>query len=242
VHWPDRAVDHLAGSGQSGITMVHTIPPASGGSSQEARVVVVAHLHVIGQALDFDQNGNLVVRNVDGYVDISNSDGATGSGATPIDEPPQLLMGAVAIGQDGDGTLPPPDAGATPVARAVTIRGRLLALWLNPVVVRPGVEMVDGVQVGVATEHVLRWHYLGGPTDAPPSEGTTPGAHGDGDTPVVVQYDHAERTDALGNPIDETVPLTVTVRTAYPDGTVQDTTLSGAIAVAIYYAGLTGPN
>jgi len=242
VRWPDGATDRAGGSGQSGITLVHTIPAAKGDSSQQASVVVIAHLHVMGQALDFDQNGNPVVRSVGGYVDISNSDSATGSGAAPVDEPPLLAMGAIPIGQTGDARLAEPDASAAPVARAVTIRGRLLALWLSPIVVRPGVEMVDGVEVGIATSRVLRWHYLGGPTDAPPSEGTTAGAHGSADTPVVVQYDHAERTDAQGNPIDETVPLSVVVETAYPDGTVQTTTLDGSIAVAIYYAGLTGPD
>jgi hypothetical protein len=102
--------------------------------------------------------------------------------------------------------------------------------------------MIDGVEVGLATSRVVRWHYLGGPTDAPPSEGTTPGAHGTSDTPIVVQYDHPERTDAAGNPIDETVPITFSVATTYPDGTVLDTTLTGSIAAAIYYAALTGPD
>lgn len=240
VHWPDRTVEHVNGSGRQGITDVHTIQPGKGATgAQLADVVVVAHLHIAGQALDFDQNGSPIVRRVDGYVDISNRDTATGTGAAPVDEPPQLTVGAVPAGEDGDGTLNPPDTGAQPTARAVTIRGRLLALWLAPVVVRPGVEMIDGVEVGVATETVLRWHYLGAATDAPPSEGTTPGARGTSDTPIVVQYDHAERTDALGNPVDESVPLTLVVRTAYPDGTVIDTTLTGTIAVAIYYAGLT---
>jgi hypothetical protein len=241
VHWPDGTTDHLPGTGQDGLVHVHDIPPSKNGGTQQAEVTVVAHIHVIGQALDFDQNGNPVVRSVDGYVDISNRDSATGSGAAPIDEPPLLQLGAIPTGQDGAGNLPPPDATTKPVARAVTIRGRLLALWLSPIVVRPGVEMIDGVQIGIATSKVFRWHYLGGPTDAPPSEGTTPGAHGDADTPVVVQYDHAERTDAQGNPIDESVLLDVVVRTVYPDGTINDTTLDGHIAVAIYYAGLTGP-
>ncbi len=242
VHWPDGTTDHLPASGKDGITATHQIPPETGGGgAQQANVVVVARLHVIGQALDFDSSGNPVVRNVDGYVDVSNSDGATGTGAAPVDEPPILAVGAVPTGQSGDGRLLPPDDGAAPTQRAVTIRGRLLALWVQPVVVRPGVEMVDGVEVGIATERVLRWHYLGGGTDAPPSEGTTPGAHGDVQTPVVVQYDHAERIDPQGNPTDERVPLSVTVESIYPDGTVTDTTLDGEIAVAIYYAGLTGP-
>ena len=237
VHWPDGATDRTPGSGRDGITLVHQLPA----NTEQAQVVVVAHLHIMGQALDFDQDGNPFTRRVDGYVDVSNSDAATGSGQAPVDEPPLLQLGAIAMGQDGDGTLPEPDGSAAPTARAITIRGRLLALWLSPIIVRPGIEMIDGVQIGTATEHVIRWHYEGTATDAPPSEGTTPGAHGDGQTPITVQYNHAERTDANGNPIDEQVPLSVVVRTAYPDGTSIDTTLIGSIAVAIYYAGLTGP-
>jgi hypothetical protein len=240
LRWSDGAVDHLPASGQSGITTTHELKPTQGSGTQQADVTVVARLHVIGQALDFDASGNPVVRGVDGYVDISNHDGAAGTGSAPVDEPPQMAVGAIAVGQQGDGSLPQPDETMSPAQRAVTIRGRLLALYVRPVLLRPGVELIDGAEVGVATSRVLRWHYLGGSTDAPPSEGTTPGARGDAATPIVVQYDHAERIDALGRPVDETVPVEMTVRSVYPDGTVLDTTMSGSIAVAIYYAGLTG--
>jgi hypothetical protein len=179
------------------------------------------------------------VRSVDGYVDVSNHDGATGAGAAPVDVPPQLAAGAIAVGQSGDGSLSPPDPAAQPQARAVTIRGRLLHLYPRPIIVRPGVEMVDGAEVGRATSTVLTWRYNGAPTDAPPGEATRPGQGGTAATPIAVQYDHAERTDALGRPVDEGVPITMTVRTRYPDGNVLDTTVSGVIDVAIWYAGLT---
>jgi hypothetical protein len=193
---------------------------------------------VVGQALDFDPSGNLVVRDVDGYVDISNHEGASGAGAAPVDVPPQLATGAIAVDQSGDGSMPRPDAGAPPQQRAVTIRGRLLQLYPRPIVIRPGIETVDGAEVGRATSVVVGWTYDGGSTDAPPGEGTQPGARGGGQAPITVQYDHAERTDALGRPVDETVPVTMLVRTTYPDGTVLDTQLGGAIDVAIWYAGL----
>lgn len=240
LRWSDGSVDHLPASGKNGITASHHLAPASTAGPQQSDVTVVARLHVTGRALDFDSSGNLVVRRVDGYVDVSNHDGAAGAGSAPLDEPPQLILGAVAEGQDGDGTLPQPDPAATPAPRAVTIRGRLLALYLRPIVVTPGVELIDGVQVGTGTSGVIRWRYMGHATDAPPSEGTTPGASGDAGTPVVVQYDHAERIDGAGNPVDESVPLMVTIRTIYPDGGALDTTLDTTIPVAIWYAGLSG--
>lgn len=240
LHWSDGAVDHLPASGQQGITAAHTLKPQSQGGVQQSDVTAVARLHITGQALDFDASGNTVVRRVDGYVNVSNHDGAAGQGSAPVDEPPQLEVGAVAVGQDGAGYMAEPDDTAPPAARATTIRGRLLALWLRPIVVRPGVEMIDGAQVGTATSTVLRWRYLGEMTDAPVSEGTTPGARGDAQTPVVVQYDHAERIDTAGNPIDEEVPLQLTVRTVYPDDTVLDSTITGNVAVAIWYPSLTG--
>lgn len=239
LRWSDGTVEHLPGTGQDGISRQHALPPTANGGPQQSDLTVVAHLHVIGQALDFDQSGNTVVRNVDGYVDVSNHDGATGAGSAPVDVPPQLAAGAVAVGQSGDGTLPQPDTASQPQARAVTLRGRLLALYPQAIVIRPGIELVDGAEVGRATTTVIGWTYTGQGTDAPPPQGTPPGAHGDAATPIVVQYDHAERTDARGAPIDETVPLTMLVRTRYPDGTVLDTTLSGDIHVAIWYAGLT---
>ena len=240
LRWSDGAIDHLPASGRDGITRTHTLQPTQAGSGpQQSDLTVVAHLHVIGQALDFDQAGNLVVRNVDGYVDVSNHDTASGDGAAPVHVPPQLASGAIAVGQSGDGTLAPPDEGASPQQRAVTLRGRLLALYPRPIVLRPGVELVDGADVGHAISTVVAWQYTGTTTEAPPDEATRPGARGSPTTPIVVQYDHAERTDALGRPIDETVPITMLVRTTYPDGTTLDTTLRGVIDVAIWYAGLT---
>ena len=241
LHWPDGATDHLAASGQRGITATHTLPPTPNPAStqQQSDVTVIAHLHIAGQALDFDQNGNTIVRNVDGYVDVSNHDGATGAGATPVDVPPQLATGAIAMGQLGDGTRPQPDTTTPPQQRAVTIRGRLLDLYPRPVILRPGVELIDGAEVGRATTIITGWQYTGPPTDAPPSDATRPNERGTPDTPIAVQYDHAERTDAQGHPLDESVPITMTVRTSYPDGTVTTTTLTGTIAVAIWYAGLT---
>jgi hypothetical protein len=239
LHWSDGTTDHLPASGHGGINATHTLPPSPDGGTQQSDVTVVAHLHVVGQALDFDASGNTFVRTVDGYVDVSNHDGATGAGATPVDVPPQLEAGAIAAGQNGDGTLQAPDFTAAPRARAVTIRGRLLQLYPRPIVLRPGVEMVDGADVGHATSTVTGWTYTGGSTDAPASEATRPGQRGSPGTPIAVQYDHAERTDAGGRPVDEAVPVTMQVRTTYPDGTVLDSTVSGVVDVAIWYAGLT---
>jgi hypothetical protein len=239
LRWSDAAVDHLAASGRAGIQATHTLQPAPNGGTQQSDLTVIAHLHVAGQALDFDQSGNPIVRNVDGYVDVSNHGGATGAGSAPVDVPPQIAAGALAAGQQGDGTLPPPDTTAQPAQRATTLRGRLLALYPRAIVTRPGIELVDGIEVGQATTTITGWRYDGALTDAPAAEATRPGARGTPDTPIVVQYDHAERTDATGRPVDEQVPLTILVRTTYPDGAVLDTTVSGDIAVAIWYAGLT---
>jgi hypothetical protein len=240
LRWSDGAVDHLPASGHAGISKAHALQPAAGGGAQQSDVTVVAHLHVIGQALDFDQSGNTVVRNVDGYVDVSNHQGSTGTGAAPVDVPPQLAAGAVAVGQSGDGNLGAPEPAAQPAPRAVTMRGRLLALYPRPIIVRPGVELIDGAEVGRATSVVIGWTYTGGTTDAPPAQATRPGARAGPDTPILVQYDHAERTDSLGRPIDETVPVTMLVRSTYPDGTVLVSTVTGEVAVDIWYAGLSG--
>ena len=54
----------------------------------------------------------------------------------------------------------------------------------------------------------------------------------------MVQYDHAERLDAHRDAVDELVPLLIGVHTIYPDGHVEDETVTGTVAVSIYYAGL----
>jgi hypothetical protein len=55
---------------------------------------------------------------------------------------------------------------------------------------------------------------------------------------VAVQWNHAERLDAQRRPVDEVVPLRLIVRTTYPDGHAEDQTITGSIAVSIYYVGL----
>jgi hypothetical protein len=55
---------------------------------------------------------------------------------------------------------------------------------------------------------------------------------------VTVQWNHAERLDGQRRPVDEEVPLRLLIRTTYPDGHAEDQTITGSIAVSIYYVGL----
>ena len=84
----------------------------------------------------------------------------------------------------------------------------------------------------------MRWAYLGPDSDAPPGEGSRPGDTGAPLDAITVQWNHAERLDANSNPVDETVPMRLTVRTTYPDGHTETGDVVGAVSVAIYYVGL----
>ena len=151
------------------------------------------------------------------------------------------------VGQRGDGTIPPPDPRQPPLTHADTIRGRLLELFPRVLVVRPGTETVAGAPAGEARTEVLSWTYEGPPTDAPDREATRPEQTGEATRPeqtgppglpVTLQWNHAERLDGRRRPVDEEVPLRLSVRTTYPDGHTEDQVVTGSIAVSIYYVGL----
>ncbi|TMC50281.1 MAG: hypothetical protein E6J14_05365 [Chloroflexi bacterium] len=235
--WSDGAADTMAGSGQSGITASHTLPAASGGGTRAADITAIAHLHISGEAMDFDADGNLISLHRDAYVDISNHQDANGMGAAPVYTPPQLAVAGRPAAQLGDGSVGYPDP--QPMRHLTTIRGRLLDIYPDVVVLRPGTESIDGVVIGDSRSVTSQWTYLGGRTDAPTPDATAPDATGSPMSPVGVQWNHAERLDANGQPIDEQVPLRLQVNTTYPDGHVDSTKLSGALPVSIYYPALT---
>jgi hypothetical protein len=240
MRWSDGAVDSRPGSGQQGISDTHMLAaqPADAGGSRTADVTAIATLHLSGDAIDFDDAGGPVVVHRAADVQVSNHGTATGMAPGAVDTPPQLGVGALAIGQLGDGSIPTPGPSQTPVAHADTIRGRLLELFPRAMVLRPGEERVGGVLVGEGRTQLISWTYLGGATDAPPREGTPPGATGPPEQPVAVQWNHAERLDAQRQPIDEQVPLRLLVRTTYPDGHADEQVVTGAVAVSIYYIGM----
>src|SRR5207245_121332 len=109
LRWPDGAVDILAGSGHSGIATSHTLPAATGGGTRTADVTAIAHLHISGEAMDFDADGNLITVHRDAYVDISNHQDANGLGAVPVYTPPQLAVAGRSAAQLGDGSVGSPD-------------------------------------------------------------------------------------------------------------------------------------
>ncbi len=243
MRWSDGATDARPGSGQQGITDAHLLAPqpAAGDASRTADVTAVATLHLTGDAVDFDDAGAPTVVHRAADVQISNHRTSTGLLPGAVYTPPSLAVAAVPVGQRGDGSIPPPDPNQPPLTHADTIRGRLLELFPRALVLQPGTETVGGTTIGEATSEVVGWTYLGGPTDAPPREATAPGASAVPDRPVAVQWNHAERLDGQRSPVDEQVPLRLIVRTTYPDGHAEEQTISGSIAVSIYYVGLMDP-
>lgn len=239
IRWPDGASTSLGPSGQQGITTTHTVPPTS--TPQAATVVAVAHLHLHGLGLDFDPSGSLVVVPRDADVDVSNLTTAAHLASAPLYSPPLLQVAAVPVGQTADGQLPTPLASTSPLPHAVTLRGRLLALYPRARVLRPASLSVDGVVVATGSTSTVSWTYLGAPTDAPPSQATPSGASGSPTQPVLVQYNHAARLDPSGAPLDETVPLRLVTTTTFPDGHSETDAVDGTITVTIYYPALADP-
>lgn len=240
IRWPDGTQDNLPGTGHQGVTATHTLAPAPAQEDAQ-QVVVIAHLHIHGQALDFDNKAQIVPVTRDAFVDISNDAAAVSVAGTVVYMPPQLQVAAIAVSQLGDGTLPIPDFAAPPVAHAVAIRGRLLELYPRAIVVQPASESADGTVIGEGVTTTLTWTYLGTITDAPLGEATLPGATGTSFTAVAVQYNHVETLDSNGNPVDEVVPLQITAHTVYPDGNTEDTSITQPVTVSIYYPALTSP-
>ena len=239
--WPSGKTNQ-PGTGQSGTTATHAIPPQPlNVRSVDSTVRAIAHLHIHGQAMDFDANGNLVVVPRDAFVDIDNTGFITASGLPTVYTPPTLTVGGVAVGQNGDGTFPSYDATAPPTTHVDTIRGHLLDIYPRAVVLTPGVETVDGFPAGTAATTTTSWRYTGGRTDAPGQAGTSPGATGGPDQPVQLQWNNVERLDSAGNTIDEQVPIALVAHTVWPDGHAEDETITAAVPVTIWYVAMGSP-
>ncbi len=240
MRWSDSTTDTRPGSGQQGITDPHLLAaqPAATDTARTAEVTAVATLHLTGDAVDFDATGAPTVVHRAADVQISNRGTASALDASAVYTPPRLAVGAVPVGQRGDGTIPPPDPHQPPLTHADTIRGRLLELFPRALVLQPGTETRAGTTIGDARSEVIGWTYLGPPTDAPAREGARPGDTGTADRPIAVQWNHAERLDAERHPIDEQVPIRLDVRTTYPDGHTEEESITGSITVAIWYVAL----
>jgi len=237
--WSDGTTDTLPGNGHNPATDAHVAAPdptRTGASA--AGVIATAHLHIRGQALDFDAAGNLVTVARDAFVDISNRASSGAAGGPPVYTPPQLQLGAIAVGQDGDGSMPAGDLSAPAHQHVRAIRGRLTNVFPRAIVITPGTESIGGVVVGQGTTTTLSWTYTGPITDAPPTQASGPDSTGSPAAAIHVQWNHAERLDARGQPVDEALPITISVRTTYPDGHTEDSTLSQSISVTIHYVGL----
>ena len=242
IVWQDGVTDTLPGTGTAGTSDVRWTTAAVTGGPQVATAVARAHIHIVARAVDFDDSAGPVVVRLERDVVISND--ATANGAPPPDSilpvytPPQLTTGAVASLQSADGVLPPPNP-AQPAGQHVdTLRGRLLQLLPRAIVLQPGTESVAGVVIGQGTTTTIAWTYLGPTTDAPAVEGTRPGDSGTGARVVGVQWNRAARLDGAGRPLDELVPLNISVRTTYPDGHTEAGSVTGVISISIFYVGL----
>ncbi|HEX6492912.1 MAG TPA: hypothetical protein VF112_05340, partial [Candidatus Dormibacteraeota bacterium] len=217
---------------------VLTPQPSAQATQEHADVTALATLHLTGDAVDFDDAGSPTIVHRAADVQLTNHGSAAAIVPGTAYIPPQLAVAAIPVGQQGDGSIPPPDPRQPPLTHADTIRGRLLELFPRVLVVQPGTETIAGAPAGQARTELIAWTYDGPPTDAPARQATRPGETSSPDRPVDVQWNHAERLDAQRRPVDEQVPLTLTVRTTYPDGHSEDQQVTGTIAVSIYYVGL----
>jgi len=233
MRWSDGAVDARPGSGQQGITDAHLLAPqpAAGDSTRTADVTAIATLHLSGDAVDFDDVGAPTVVHRAADVQISNHRTSTGLLPAPSTLRPSSPSPPFPSAK-GRRHHPTPRPEAAP---ADTIRGRLLELFPRALVLRPGTETVGGTTVGEVSSEVISWTYLGGPTDATSREATVPDApRPSGGDPV-----EPRRTSRRSAPAGGRRGATrLLIRTTYPDGHAEDQTISGSIAVSIYYVGL----
>jgi len=242
IGWQDGVTDTLPGTGTAGTSDAHFTTAAVGGGPQVASVVARARIHMLARAVDFSDDAVPVVVRLERDVVISNdaaANGATSPGSIlPVYTPPQLATGAIASLQSADGTLQPPDPARPATQHVDTLRGRLLQLLPRAIVLYPGTESVAGVVIGQGTTTTIAWSYFGPVTDAPAGEGTRPGDSGTSASVVGVQWNHAARLDGAGRPVDELVPLDISVRTTYPDGHSETSVVTGAVPISIFYVGL----
>ena len=239
LQWPDGAVDTKPGSAQQGITDVHTLKTGPPPDPTTVHVIARAHLHITAQAVDFDSNANPYVRTMAADIVVSNDASALAGAGTPTYTAPQLHAAAICEMQAPDGTLQPYRPTDPLDSSCQVMRGRLDQVYPQVDVVRPGAELLNGVDIGTARSVLTGWTYMGTATDAPARYATNPGDTGPAGVPINVQWNHASRIDESHPvPIPEQVPFRASVLTTYPDGHTDTETVSGSIPVTIFYVGL----
>ncbi len=196
---------------------------------------VTAYISGHAQAAVYNSYGNpyLVTRRF--TVQVSNSTRAQpGRQAVKAYLAPRITA-AVAPVIDGSG-LAPADVAFQQVD---ALRGTLTDFFIHPLILREGYISMDGRAAGTGRSILTAWRYTGPPSDAPASVATVAGALHPASDPMRLQWN---QPDALagGTGRDYDVPLTLYVRTTYPDGHVADFTFSSTFSVTVNFAAQNG--
>jgi hypothetical protein len=194
------------------------------------RFDVIATARVAGQAYGafFTPDGVPFERTVPFELDISNR--ASGVAALPIEYMPLVVtVGASPSGTLPDGTLVAPDTDGH--AAIWWPRGLHCSLFVRPIIEREGFMRSGGIRIGGATTRLVAYRYEAGTNDA--ADASASGSY-DADVPIRIQWN-------TPLPGEGTYPvrLVLELRTAYDDGTVRTSEVSGSIAVTVVYSAVT---
>lgn len=230
VDFGDRHTVTITDQRGSYLSVPHTFAAAG---TYDPRVTAYISGHA--QAAVYDGSGNpyLVTRRF--TVEISNSTRTQpGRQAVKAYLPPNLAA-AVAPVIVGSG-LPPADVS---LQRVDVLRGTLTDFYIHPLILREGSITLDGRPAGFGRTVLIAWRYTGPRTDAPISVGTIAGTRHSATEPLRLQWNEPDALNGTSSH-DYATPMTLYVRTTYPDGHVADFVFDSTFSVTVNFAAQNG--
>jgi hypothetical protein len=191
---------------------------------------VVARISGLAQASAYDRAGNPYLIDRSFEVEVGNSTAASVLPApTRSYHAPEAVV-TVAPVIHGSGVWPGPAA----FRHVDVFRGTLTEFYVRPLVLREGYLTLNGVAAGSSRSTLVAWRYTGGVSDAPGMLGTVPHTQHSAVEPIRLQW-NTPGPIAGARVQDYSVPVTLYLRSVYPDGHVGLHSIDSTFAVTVNF-------
>lgn len=123
--------------------------------------------------------------------------------------------------------------------RIDALRGALTLIGIRVSIIQEGVMTINGRKAGLGTSTLLAWRLDGMPSDAPAGAGTIPGTiHPSADV-MALQWNTPDAVGPGGNQTYQ-VPVTLYVRTRFPNGHIGNYVIPSTFSVSVNFAADSG--
>jgi hypothetical protein len=230
IDFGDGVLLTLAGRGSNYLRLQHVFPRPG-----HYRPRVVARITGRAQAAAYDRAGNPYLIDRDFEVEVGNSTIASVAGAPLRNYHPPDAVATVTPVIYGSGVLP----GSVAFRQVDVFRATLTDFYLRPLLLREGYMTVNGVASGSSRSTLVAWRFTGPASDAPGKLGTEPNSRHPATQPLRLQW-NAPGPVVRARGQDYTVPVTLYLRSVYPDGNVELHAVNSSFAVTVNFTAENG--